>query len=275
MIGQKVVFITGVSSGFGKATALYLSEKGYTVYGTVRKNIAEDLPYKTILMDVTSSESVRAGIIEVLQAEGRIDVLINNAGIAVAGSIEDTSTDEFQRQLDTNLYGAHRLCREVLPSMRHRRSGLIINIGSLADQIGLPYQGAYSAAKCALSSLTESMRLELIPFGIHTVLIEPGDFKTALTNNRIFTIQSNRDSVYYSSMERALAIMEKEERRGPDPIKLARLIEKILKMKNPRFRYMTGPAFEILAIRLKRLLPVEFFHRLIRLYYKIGMNDLS
>lgn len=266
---QKVVLITGASSGFGNACAEYLSHKGHKVYGTSRKLITETKPYEMIQMDVNDDITVKTGIRHILDKEGRLDAVVNNAGFGVAGSIEETSIEEIKFQFETNFFGAFRVCHEVLPIMRTQQSGYIINISSIAGLIGTPFQGAYSASKFALEGLTEVLRMEVKPFGIHIVLIEPGDFNTGFTDNRIKTKQSQVNSIYSDRFKRALHVMEEDERNGSKPGKIAVLVDYIINHTSPRSRYMVGPILERFAVHLRKFMPSRLFEWIIMKNYKI------
>jgi len=269
MTEKKVILISGASSGFGKASAEFLSRKGHIVYGTSRKSGLHCEGYNMIQMDVNLNESVKNAINHVISKEGRIDVLINNAGYAIAGSVEDTDISEIKDQFETNFFGVFRMCSSVLSFMREKKSGLIINISSIAGIIGTPYQSAYSASKFALEGFTETLRMEVKQFGIHTVLIEPGDFKTKITENRIYTENSRKSEHYSKAFSKALTIMEKEEKRGPDPQIVALLINKIINTNNPRLRYTTGPILEKFAVFLKKILHASLFEWLIMGNYNL------
>jgi NAD(P)-dependent dehydrogenase (short-subunit alcohol dehydrogenase family) len=214
-------------------------------------------------MDVTSDSSVQQAIDTILSREGRLDAVINNAGIAIAGAIEDTSLDEARRQFEVNFFGVLRVCRAAIPHMRERRSGHIVNIGSIAGAIAVPYQGLYSASKFALEGLSESLRMELRDFGIRVVLIEPGDHCTSLTSNRTITA-----SPHYPRFKRALARMEHDEQHGPQPENIAGLVQRILANPNPRFRYTAGPPLQRAAVWLKRLGPNALTEFAISKYYR-------
>ncbi|MFH1454992.1 MAG: SDR family oxidoreductase [bacterium] len=274
MKGEKVVvLITGASSGIGKACAEKLAEKGYYVIGTSRLEEKQVLnvglgQLEIIQMDVDKVLSVKNAVNLVLEKAGKIDVVINNAGIVLAGSIEDTSSNEAKKQLETNFFGVHRVCREVIPIMRAQKKGLIINISSLAGAIGLPFQGFYSASKFALEALSEALKLEVMLFGIKVVLIEPGDFQTPVTQHRRFAKKSlHHGSIYEGNFKKAIEIQENEERNGGNPQKIANLIVKILSKKNPRFRYKIGPSSFLVG--MKKFLPQNFIDFLLCQHYKI------
>ena len=269
MSSSRVVLVTGASSGIGRACALHLAARGFRVYGTSRNAVTEPGPFAMLQMDVTGLDSVHGAIGLVLEREGRIDVVVNNAGIAIAGPLESTSIEEAQRQLDVNLFGAFRVCREVLPQMRRQGGGYIVNVGSIGGLIAIPYQPLYSASKFALEGMSEALRFELRPFGIRVVIVEPGDTRTALTRNRTTTADEATRGLY-GPFRAALGRMERDERRGPEPETVARLVHRIVTTPDPRLRYTAGPAQQRAAVWLKRLLPNSLVERGLRDYY--GLN---
>ncbi len=195
--------------------------------------------------------------------------MVNNAGLAIAGAIEDLSIDEIKNQFETNFLGVIRVCQTVLPEMRNQGSGLIINISSIGGVMGIPFQGAYSASKFALEGMTEAMRIEVKPFGIRVVLIEPGDFKTQFTANRIMAKGFHKNSVYAGRFETALSLMENEERNGKDPHQLALLVEKIINQPNPKVRYTIGKLEQRFSTLYKRWAPSLMYERSFMKYYKL------
>ena len=272
---SQVVVITGASSGFGRACALHLAALGHSVYGTSRraafpsaKGTASGSPLM-IPMDVREDASVRAALDFVLEREQRIDVVVNNAGVGVAGAIEDTTPAEARDLFETNLFGVHRVCRAVLPTLREQRSGLIVNISSLGGVVTVPFQGFYSASKFALESMSEALRMEVKPFGVRVTLVEPGDFKTDFTENRAFAAGAGTGSAYDERCRRAIAVMEKDERNGADPFELARLLAKLLAEPAPRPRYPIGMWFQKLLVGFKRILPARLLEKGIAAYYKL------
>ncbi len=272
---KRIVLITGASSGFGQACMDYLARKEYRVYGTSRR---AEMPDKSdygdtdgsimIPMDVTSSQSIQYGLNRILENEGRLDVVVNNAGIGVAGAVEDTSTTEMQMQFDTNFFGVFRVCRAVLPIMRGQGGGYIVNVSSIAGLIGTPFQAGYAASKFAVEGLTEALRLEVSTFGINVSLIEPGDFRTGFTENRVFARKSKPKSPYNSHFKRVLTLYEKSELNGPSPELLPPLLEKIINHPSPRLRYSIGPESQRLSILLKRLLPEKVFQGVLKSYFQ-------
>ena len=220
-------------------------------------------------MDVRDEASVRAGVETILKQEGRLDVVVNNAGFGIAGAIEDTSMEEAQAQFATNFFGALRVIQAALPTMRQQGSGTIINIGSIGGLIGLPFQGLYSATKFALEGLSEALSKEVRPWGIHVVLVEPGDFHTAFTENRQTTKTSIPESPYWEFFSRALATMKQDESNGADPQRVARLVGRIIRSPHPRLRYRVGFWSQKAAATLKAFLPDRLFDWIIRSHYGV------
>ena len=172
---QRVVLITGASSGIGKACASHLAAQGFRVYATSRRPSSITAPNLTMLAaDVNHDDSVEQTVAAIIEREGRIDVVINNAGMGIAGPLENTTTEHAKAQFEVNFFGALRVCRAVLPAMRSQQRGYIINIGSIGGILALPYQSMYSASKFALEGMSEALRMEIRSFGIRVVLIEPG-----------------------------------------------------------------------------------------------------
>jgi len=268
---SKVVLITGASSGIGKACAEYLHELGYRVYGTSRNEIGNLTTgtFMLIRMDVNNDQSVADGIDLILSREGRIDAVINNAGIGISGSVEDTALDEAKAQFETNFFGVLRVCRNVLPVMRSQGGGRIINIGSVAGVIGVPFNGIYSASKFALAGLSEALRIEVKPHGIHVTLVEPGDINTSMSSRSPETRESATNSIYRGNHSTTREIMARDEDEGPPPSVVAFLVANILKMTTPCSRYRVGPFMEKVAVLLKVVLPATIFEWLLMKYYKL------
>ncbi|MBN1427525.1 MAG: SDR family NAD(P)-dependent oxidoreductase [Anaerolineae bacterium] len=264
------VLITGASSGIGRACANYLHQRGYCVYGTSRNPASyPGTPFELIAMDVTDESSVQQAVATIMESAGSIDVVVNNAGSGIVGAIEETSIEEAQSQMETNFFGVLRVCRAVLPIMRQQQSGLIINVSSIGGVVGIPFQGLYSASKFAIEGLTEALRMEVRPFGIRVAMIEPGDFRTGFTANRRPTHESTQSTVYTERCAKALAVMEADEQNGLPPEKVARLIERIIRARNPRLRWVAGPFFEQMLPLIKRFAPSSVVEWGIRKYYQV------
>ena len=268
---RRVVLVTGASSGIGLACAAYLAGRGFRVYGTSRRAAAGSPGNVTMLTaDITDDRSVEQAIVTVLDREGRLDIVVNNAGMGIAGPVESTSIEQAKGQFEVNFFGAFRVCRAVLPAMRRQRSGYIINIGSIGGLLAIPYQSMYSASKFALEGLSEALRMEVRPFGIRVVIIEPGDHKTALTENRQFTEISIATDAYNPSFEAALLKTAHDEQSGPAPEQIARLLYRIVNQRQPRLRYTIGPIPQRAAVWLKRLTPYSILEYTMRTYYGLG-----
>lgn len=267
-----VVLVTGASSGIGKSIAEHLANQGYKVYGTSRKartavcdadsavaQTAASLNasggfIKMLQLDVCSEESVKAAVNQVLEAEGELGIVINNAGMGIAGSVEDTSPQEAFLQFDTNFFGMHRVIRQVLPSMRKHGRGLIINMSSVGAVFPIPYQSMYVASKAAIEGMSGSLRNELRPFGIKVAMVEPGDTKTSFTGNRIFVKEGGDTSAYAAQSKKSITVMERDEKNGPDPIVVGKAVGKIIRRRNPPVCVAVGIQYKLLVF-LKRLLP--------------------
>ena len=268
---QRVVLVTGASFGIGKCCAEYLAKQGYRVYGASRRVVSTDTRqrssnanlFQMIRMDVTDDVSVKQGIDHIIARESRIDAVVNNAGFAIIGSLEDTTIEEAKSQLETNFFGSLRVCRSVLPVMRQQHSGYIVNISSIGGLISLPFQSAYCASKFALEGAMEALRMEVRPFGIHVVLIQPGDFKTEITAQRQKAEHSTGNSAYHKRFQKVLQIVESGERNAPTPESIAILINKVIRMKSPRLRYKAGKISQRIAVPLKKILPSRLFESII------------
>ena len=266
---SRVVLITGTSAGIGQACAVHLQQQGYRVYGTSRHIQGSDTGFKKIQMDIDDDLSVAAGIDLILAHESRLDVLVNNAGYGLAGAFEDTSIDEAKAQFETNFFGVMRVCLAALPVMRDQRAVYIVNISSLGGLFGIPFQSMYSASKFALEGAMEALRLEVKPFAVQIVLIEPGNFKTEFTLRRRKTAASERNSVYADPFKAALAVMEADETNGASPVQIAYLLEKIINTPAPRLRYAVGSNSDKLVISARKFLPERLFEWAITNYFDL------
>jgi NAD(P)-dependent dehydrogenase (short-subunit alcohol dehydrogenase family) len=259
-----VVVVTGASSGIGRATAAELERRGHRVYGASRSPTAGSS--LGVRMDVDDDASVEAAIREVVDREGRLDAVVNAAGFGIAGAIEDTRIDEARAQFETNFFGVLRVCRAALPVMRGQGQGTIANVSSIAGRVSLPFQGFYAASKFALEGLTEALRMEVRPFGVRVVLVEPGDFATGFTDRRR-TVAGAASGPYRERFARALAAIERDERSAATPEAVGRLVADVVFHRAPRLRYTVGPSLQRATPALKAVLPGGVFERLIAGHY--------
>jgi short-subunit dehydrogenase len=260
---KKVAIVTGASKGIGLEIANQLLQDDYIVYGTSRK-IAEqtELSFSLLELEVRSNESVEALVKQVLDETGRIDVLINNAGYDVYGSAEGTSMDELHAQMDVNFYGAVRMARAVLPTMKRQKSGDIINISSIGGLLSLPFNSAYAASKFAMEGYFEAMRYELSPLGIHVSLVEP---QGTSTNTLDTSIQSIAHEVadYEAQLARMIERMRADGKSsGLPPQAIAKTVRRILVAKQPRLRYPIGGLSRFMPT-MKQLMPQKLFESFI------------
>jgi NAD(P)-dependent dehydrogenase (short-subunit alcohol dehydrogenase family) len=264
-----VVLVTGASSGIGAACAELLAQRGFVVYGASRNAEFQPKAFRGIQMDVCDDQSVERAVSQVIKEAGSIDALVNNAGSGLAGAVEDTQTAEAIRQMDVNFMGAFRVARAVLPGMRQRRSGVIVNVSSLGGLFGLPFQSFYSASKFALEGFTESLRHEVGKLGIRVVLVEPGDVKTGFTGSRVRAAAANSSSAYDAAFSKCMKAVESEEKNGVPPEVIAKLICRIVEGKAKGPRYTCGHMLQRLSAVLKRLLPGRLFETIIGSFYGV------
>jgi NAD(P)-dependent dehydrogenase (short-subunit alcohol dehydrogenase family) len=267
----KVILITGISSGFGRETAALLAERGHTVYGTLRTPTAGLKGVNILTMDLTDHESVKRTVREVVEREGTIDILINNAGMHTGGPAETTPADYLRLQMETSFMGLVLLTREVLPVMRAASRGTIINISSIGGLMGLPFQPYYSAAKFAVEGFSEALRMEVKQFNIRVVVVNPGDFRTNNSSNRRkFLSPSPEGDPYTWQFSKSLSIIEKDEAGGRHPALLAGKIAKIVDCRNPGMRYIVASPDQKLAVVIKKLLPAKLFTLILSSHYGIS-----
>ncbi len=266
---NKVVLITGGSSGIGKSVGEFLTQKEFKVYGTSRNpDSIENHPFQLLALDVNNLESIKNTIDEVIAVEGRLDVLINNAGMGITGPIEETPTEEMRKVFDTNFFGAIDVMKAVLPQMRAQKSGLIINVTSIAGYMGLPFRGIYSATKGALEIVTEAIRMEVKGFGIEVTNIAPGDFVTNIASGRYHT-PVIENSPYKDNYEQNLELMNSHVDSGSNPIQMAKAIHKIINTKKPNIHYKEGDFMQKFSIVLKKILPDKVYEKLLMNHYKL------
>ncbi|KHK99421.1 short-chain dehydrogenase [Microbacterium mangrovi] len=264
----KTALVTGASSGIGESTARKLHNLGFTVYGAARRTdrlqgLGSD-GIRTLAMDVTDEDSMRAGVARIVAETGRLDVLVNNAGYGSYGAIEDVPMDEARRQFDVNVFGAMRLSQLVLPHMRAQQSGTIVNISSMGGKIYTPLGGWYHGTKFAVEALSDCLRLEVAPFGIHVVVIEPGGIATEWAGIAADSLETSSASGPYARQAASVAkTLRSGANRDSSPSVVADAIAKAVTASKPRTRYAVGFGAKPL-ITARRLLGDRAFDFVIR-----------
>lgn len=266
---NKVVLITGGSSGIGKAMGEFLAAKGFTVYGTSRnpENYTNS-KFPLIALDVRDGVAITSAVNEVIQKAGRIDVLVNNAGVGITGPLEEIPAAEIKNNFETNLFGPIELMKAVLPQMRKQGSGLIINITSIAGYMGLPYRSVYSASKGALELITEGLRMEVKQFGIHITNIAPGDFATNIAAGR-YHAPLVKGSAYETAYGGTLETMNTHVDSGSNPQQMAEAVYSVIMSPNPKVHYKVGAFLQKFSIVLKRILPDKMYEKMLMNHYKL------
>ena len=266
---QKVAIVTGSSSGIGMDTAVTLARNGFLTYATVRnmekssiiKTAAEKekLPIKVVHLDVTDDQSVNNAIRTIDSEDGRIDVLVNNAGYGLVGAFEDLSIDEIKNQYETNVFGLMRVTQAVLPIMRRQKSGIIVNVSSGAGLFGYPGGSAYVSTKFAVEGLSESISYELGPFGIKVVLIEPGFIKTNFANAMLIAKKAQNLNSPYSKMMQRMQTNSGEMAKNASPVDVvSKAILEAVTNKSLNLRYLAGKDVETWAASKKTMSDAEF-----------------
>ncbi len=260
-----VAIVTGASSGIGAATARRLVRAGYIVYGAARRTdrLAELEPdgVRPLPLDVTDEASMVAGVQRVLEEQGRIDVLVNNAGYGSYGAVEDVPPEEARRQLDVNLFGLARMTQLVLPAMRARRFGRIVNVTSIGGRLATPFGGWYHASKFAVEGLSDALRQEVAEFGIDVIVVEPGGTTTEWSGIAAQTgLAASADGAYAARVGRLAAAFSRTDVVGPasDPDDVAQVIERAASARRPRTRVAVGASAKAMLL-IRRLLPDRAF----------------
>jgi NAD(P)-dependent dehydrogenase (short-subunit alcohol dehydrogenase family) len=280
------VLITGATDGLGRAMAIFLAANGYRVFaagrnaekrGSLERLAAEKkLLIETLDLDVTSDDSVSRGVARVLDRAGHLDVLINNAGVAYVAVMEEIAIDDLRRQYETNVFGAVRMIQAVLPAMRARRGGRILNISSIAGKISTPLMGSYSSSKFALESISDALRLELSPFGVKVVLIEPGFIPTNMQNASLelssaYAARAEKSpyAAVYNAFRNSWRGVTRAARATPEDC--ARVILRALLDTSPRARY-TVTSRARYGVIAKRVLSDRFLDK--RILHSMGLDKL-
>jgi len=274
MIEQRIAVVTGSSSGIGFEISLMLARHGFITYATMRdlqksstlESIAdkENIPLRCIQLDVTNDISTKLAIETIVKESNKIDVLINNAGYGLSGALEDLLIDEIKLQFDTNFFGLIRATQTVLPIMRKQKSGTIVNISSGLGRFGIATSSAYASSKFAIEGLTESISYELEPFGIRTILVEPGLIKTNFIKTAVLAQKSkDPNSPYFQFMNNMEDGMKKLIESGEKPEYVARVVLDAINDNNPKLRYLAGKDVEQI-MEIKNKVSDEDFHNMIK-----------
>jgi NAD(P)-dependent dehydrogenase (short-subunit alcohol dehydrogenase family) len=268
MMQNNIALVTGVSSGIGRATAELLAQHGFRVFGTMRRP-GEDAPsgVQVLPLDVRDDASVRACVDRVLESAGRIDLLVNNAGVALYGALEEVSMEQARAVFETNFFGVLRMTQAVLPIMREQGRGRIVNIGSVTGFIPIPFEGIYSASKHALAGYSEALDLEVRRFGIHVSLIEPSFIRTDIDRNSAEA--DRRLTAYEAQRQRTMEVLRQSVERGNPPSMVARAVLSAARSPKPRGRYLVGRDARILR-SLRTLLPPSWFEMGLRRRFRLG-----
>jgi short-subunit dehydrogenase len=262
-VNKKVILITGASQGIGFVVAEKLALDGHAVIGVSRTLPNQKFHFHHEVMDVTDPHAITLTIHNVRKRFHRLDVVINNAGIGIAGAIEETSLEAIERIFKINVFGLHQVVQASLPALKESR-GYIINIGSVAGDLTIPFQTFYSMTKASVATYSEGLANELKPFGIHVTNIKPGDTKSNFSTSRQTNILEH--SAYKDRIKRSIQTMEKDEKNGLPPQSVYKVIKKLLLKKNPPIHVTVGTQYKIIQL-LKRLLPSRWVQAILyRLY---------
>lgn len=266
---NKVVLITGGSSGIGKSIGEFLHHKGFVVYGTSRnpERVFNSI-FPLIALDVRNADSIHLAIDKIIATSGRLDVVINNAGVGITGPLEEIPMEEIKNNFETNFFGPIEVMKAVLPQMRLQQSGLIINITSIAGYMGLPYRSIYSASKGALELITEALRMEVKSFGIQITNIAPGDFATNIAAGR-FHAPVIKGSAYEVSYGNNLKTMDEHVDSGSNPNEMAEAVYAVIQNSKPKIHYKVGAFMQKFSIALKRILPDKVYEKMLMNHYKL------
>jgi len=264
---SKVVLITGGSSGIGKSIGEFLHKKGFVVYGTSRnpEKVLNSI-FPLVALDVRNVDSIKIAVAKIIATSGRLDIVINNAGVGITGPLEEIPMEEIKNNFETNFFGPIEVMKAVLPQMREQKSGLIINITSIAAYMGLPYRSVSS--KGALELITEALRMEVKQFGIEITNVAPGDFATNIASGR-YHAPVIEGSAYQKVYGDTLATMNEHVDAGSNPNEMAEAIFKIIQKDKPKVHYKVGVFMQKFSIVLKRALPDKVYEKMLMNHYKL------
>lgn len=269
---QQVVIITGSSTGIGRAAVETFSAAGWIVAATMRtpekENILGNLPGVELkVLDVTNTDSIKQTIKDVYERYGRIDAVVNNAGYGLVGVFEDTTEEQIRRQFDTNVFGLMAVCREVIPFFRKQGFGRIINVSSVGGRITLPLYSSYHSTKWAVEGFTESLQFELAPFGIRTILIEPGAIKTDFYDRSADRTELPGTSPYKRYADQVYYQFDAAAKGAESPTKVAKKILHAATIRSPKTRYAVGGNAPAL-LALRKVLPESVFTGMVKMILK-------
>jgi len=262
---NKVIVISGASSGIGKTAAGYFHQKGHKVIGLSRSYPKEKYDYDYVLGDLGNEADIDKAVLEIQKITNHVDVLINCAGIGISGAIEYNTLEEVNRIFQVNVIGQFYITKKLLPLIRKSKAGKIINIGSVAGELTIPFQTFYSMTKSAMHRFTEGLRIELKPFGIGVATVLPGDTKTGFTANR-YQPKVVEDDLYKDRIKHSIQKMEHDEQNGMNPMSVVKLIERLINRKNMPVHVTVGFAYKSLVL-LSRIFPKRFVYWIITKMY--------
>lgn len=272
-MGRSVALITGTSSGFGMRASIELARKGYHVIATMRNSHRETPLHayikeekidniEIIEMDVTNHKEITLRVSEMVARYNKIDILINNAGYAEGGLVEDVDVDIYRKQFETNFFGLVAVTKAVLPFMRKQKFGRIINISSVSGRSGFPVISPYVASKFAVEGFSECLRLEMLPYGIYVTLIEPGPYKTEIWDKGFVNKDAVQKSADEDMLHSVLGEIKKSAMNASDPKEVVDLLLHVIESKRPKLRYLIGRGMKQFIL-LKKLVPEKWFEQLI------------
>lgn len=280
--GEKVVIVTGTSSGIGFETAVLLARNGFMTYATMRNPVKstrlsdlankEKLDIKIRKLDVNDETGINETIDQVISETGRIDVLVNNAGYAIFGALEDTALDEIREQFETNFFGPVRTIKAVIPIMKKQNGGKIINLSSMVGRFGVPFNSAYVASKFALEGITESTRYELHDYNIKIILVEPGIIKSHFFQN--VKLSNKSTSGYSKLLKKRMEGIETMLKKATHPEIVAEVILDIINSRNTNIRYLVGHDAEFM-LKLKKNATDEEFEDRLRKTFSSGKGHIN
>jgi NAD(P)-dependent dehydrogenase (short-subunit alcohol dehydrogenase family) len=269
-MNQKVVLITGASSGIGYATAEFLTSKNWIVFGCSRNAPKGNYSFRWLQMDITDQVLIEKGVKTVIEQAGRLDVIINNAGLGINGPLEDLPLENIEQIIETNLMGMIGTIKASLQYMRRQKTGLIINISSIAGSVGLPYRSIYCMSKFGVEGLTEALRYELKKFNIQVCSLQPGSISTDIKKRRLSFISDS--SPYQPEIGKIDALSNSHVKNGLPAERVAEAIFRICTSKVVRPRYKVAKPMESLVPRIKNWIPFPIFEKLLMRHYKIDTD---